>query len=261
MKNRILTHLPGDFPWQVHWFEQVTSTNDVAKEMAKNGAPHGTAVLAGFQSAGRGRMGHSFSSPAGTGIYLSVILRPECPAQKLMHLTCGVGTLMCDAMQSVTGIRPKLKWINDLILDQKKLGGILTELSLGKDGLVDFAVIGIGINCNQQKTDFPQPLQETAVSLKMHTGKEIDQAALAAGMLMALYHADLPEDAAKLMAAYRKDCMTIGRSVTVLQAPDPYCAVAIDVEDTGALLVKTQDGSVRKIQSGEVSIRGTDGYV
>lgn len=261
MKQHILTHLPGDFPWQVHWFDEVSSTNDIAKEMAKKGAPHGTAVLAGSQTGGRGRMGRSFSSPADMGVYLSVVLRPQCPAEKLMHLTCAVGTLMCDAVERAAGIRPGLKWINDLILGDKKLGGILTELSLSKEGTVDFAVVGIGINCCQQQKDFPPELQESAVSLKMHTGQETDRAVLAAAMLKALFDADLPNNAAAQMTAYRKDCVTLGSPVTVLQDPIPYPALALDVAEDGALLVQAEDGSVRRIQSGEVSIRGRNGYL
>lgn len=261
MKNNILAHLPGDFPWQVHWFTEVTSTNDVAKQMAKAGAPHGTTVVAGHQTGGRGRMGRSFSSPAGMGVYLSVILRPQCPAEQLMHLTCGVGTLMCDAVQDVCGVRPKLKWINDLILDDKKLGGILTELSLGKEGIVQYAVVGIGINCNQLQSDFPAELQKTAISLDMHTGKKTDPAFLTASMLKKLFDTDLPGNAAALMAAYRKDCVTIGRPITVLQEAAAYPATALDVSDDGALVVQAQDGTIRKLQSGEVSIRGMDGYL
>lgn len=261
MKEHIIAHLPGDLPWQVHWFEEVPSTNDLAKEMAKAGAPHGTVILADRQTAGRGRMGRHFSSPAGKGIYLSVLLRPACRAEKLMHLTCAVGTVMCDAIESATGIRPKLKWINDLILDGKKLGGILTELSLGKDGLVDYAVIGIGINCRQDVLDFPQELRKSAVSLKMHTNKAPDRAVLIAAMIEKLFRAELICDAAGLMAAYRKDCITLGSPIMVLQAPASYPAVALDVADDGALLVRTEDGTVRKIQCGEVSIRGSTGYL
>ena len=261
MKKRILAHLPGDFPWQVHWFKEVTSTNDLAKDMARKGAPHGTAVFADAQTGGRGRMGRSFASPAGMGIYLSVILRPGCTAEKLMHLTCGAGTLMCDAVQTATNVRPRLKWINDLILEGKKLGGILTELSLGKDALVDFAVIGIGINCCQNRWDFPQELQDSAISLHMHTGQAPDRAYLAAAMLHALWKTDPVADRAQLMAAYRKDCITIGCPVTVLSPSSPYCAFATDVDEDGGLLVKTQDGKLQKLQSGEVSIRGADGYL
>ena len=261
MKNRILTHLPGDFPWQVHWFEEVTSTNDIAKEMAKQGAPHGTAILAGYQTGGRGRMGRSFSSPAGMGVYLSLILRPKCSADALMHLSCAVGTLMCDAVEAVAGLRPGLKWINDLILDGKKLGGILTELSMCKEGVVDYAVIGIGINCNQLSADFPPELRQTAVSLNMHTGKQIEIPQLAAAMLKALFDGDLPGDRKAQMAAYRQDCLTIGNPITVHAPTCTYCATALDVADDGALLIKTEDGTVKNLQSGEISIRGAAGYL
>ena len=156
MKEQILTYLPAECPWgdTLHWFHTITSTNDVAKEMAKNGAPQGTVVVAGQQSSGRGRMGRSFSSPAEKGVYLSVILRPNCPAQKLMTLTCAVGVAMCNAVEQVAGVRPKIKWINDLILENRKLGGILTELC-AEQGIVTYAVVGVGINCDQAAQDFP----------------------------------------------------------------------------------------------------------
>ena len=262
MIKNILSHLPGDFPRQVHWFEEVTSTNDIAKQMAKAGAPHGTAVLAGRQTGGRGRMGRHFSSPAGMGVYLSVILRPGRPAPELMHLTCAVGTLMCDAVETVSACRPKLKWINDLILQNKKLGGILTELSIdAASGLVDYAVVGIGINCNQQKADFPAELQETAISLKMHTGKPVDMAQLAAAMIYRLCQGAIPENRISLMSAYRKDCITLGKEITVLQEAASYPATALDINDDGALLVRLCDGSTKLLQSGEVSIRGQAGYI
>lgn len=261
MKHNIYAHLPGDFPWQVHWFREVTSTNDIAKDMAKNGSPHGTAVLADHQTGGRGRMGRSFSSHPGGGVYLSVILRPSCPAGELMHLTCAVGTLVCDAAEACTGCRPGLKWVNDLILDGKKLGGILTELSLTNEGFVDFAVVGIGINCNQQPSAFPPELRQSAVSLAMHTGNTVAPEALAAAVLQALYQHDPVAEKPRLMAAYRRDCLTLGRAVNVLGESGSYGATALDIDDSGALLVLLPDGSRQTLRSGEVSIRGTDGYL
>ena len=151
MLCEILRKLPEDFPWKdtIRHFPTVNSTNTLAKELAQAGAPHGTVLIADAQTGGRGRMGHSFHSPAGSGIYLSVILRPNCHASQLMHLTCATGVAMCSAVKATTGITPGIKWTNDLVCGTNKLGGILTELSLEPDGHVRYAVVGIGINCNQ----------------------------------------------------------------------------------------------------------------
>ena len=141
MKQEILSAL-GNHPWAetLQYHDCVESTNDLAKVLADGGAPHGTVIIAGKQTRGRGRMGRTFQSPADSGIYLSVILRPDCKADKLMHLTCATGVAMCNAVESATGYRPGIKWINDLVACNRKLGGILTELSLAPDGGVRYAV-------------------------------------------------------------------------------------------------------------------------
>ena len=139
-----------DHPWRQHiqWLESTESTNTLAKTLAAEGAPHGTVVIADRQTGGRGRMGRSFCSPAGKGIYMSVILRPQCSPRELMHLTCAAAVAACDAITSVTKLCPSIKWTNDLILNEKKLGGILTELSFSFGNENNFsAIIGIGINC------------------------------------------------------------------------------------------------------------------
>ena len=146
MKQKILSQITTECPWRdtLYWYDAIDSTNTQAKNMAKQGAPHGTVVIAGSQSAGRGRMGRSFTSPPDAGLYLSVVLRPNCPAEALMHLTCAAAVAGCDAVEAVCGIRPDIKWTNDLVFGSKKLGGILTELSINSaTGLVDFAIIGI----------------------------------------------------------------------------------------------------------------------
>ena len=262
MKNAISSHLPGDFPWQVHWFETIDSTNTQAKRMAQEGAPHGTVLIAGHQTVGRGRMGRSFVSPAGSGLYLSVILRPNCPAQSLMHLTCAAGVAACDAVQQSCGIRPGIKWINDLVIENRKLGGILAELSVdAKNGLVEYAIIGIGINCLQGTADFPPELQSIAISLKA-AGYRADITRLAACLICKLYEMSLqltnPE---AVMAVYRRDCITLGREVLVLRGKEKQHATALDVDAEGALVVRLQDGSIKSVNSGEVSVRGMYGYI
>ena len=264
MKNTILSHLPGDLPWQVQWFNTIDSTNDRAKVMAQNGAPHGTVLVAGHQTKGRGRMGRSFSSPEGKGIYLSVILRPKRPVRELMHLTCAAGVAMCDAVESTIGLRPGIKWINDLVVNGKKLGGILTELSIapGTD-LVQYAIIGIGINCTQTPDEFPEEIRDIATSLLTATGKAPDMGRLAAAMIQSLYEMDsgLQQQKTPLMDAYRKDCVTLGAEVVVLKNDKKRYGSALDIDPEGGLLVQFRDGSRETVNSGEVSVRGMCGYV
>lgn len=262
MKQNILSHLPGDFPWQVHWFTTIDSTNTQAKRLAAQSAPHGTVLIAGQQSCGRGRMGRSFSSPSGMGLYLSVILRPGCAAKDLMHLTCAAGIAACDAVQQCCGLRPGIKWINDLVLENRKLGGILTEMTIDpKTGLVDSAVIGIGINCLQNPEDFPAELHSIATSLKI-AGCQPDIAKLAATLIKKLYEMSLHlQDANAFMTAYRKDCITLGREVVILQGEQKEYGTAMSVDAEGALVVKLQNGQTKSVNSGEVSVRGMYGYI
>ena len=264
MKNMILSHLPGTFPWQVHWFDTIDSTNTRAKEMARSGAPHGTVLVAGHQTQGRGRMGRSFSSPKDLGIYLSVILRPNCAAEQLMHLTCAAAVAMCDATENTAGIRPKIKWINDLVVNSKKLGGILTELSLvpGSDR-VEYAIVGIGINCNQTPADFPEEIRSIATSLLQITGNTPDRSALAAAMIHALMDMDskLLYQQNTIMDSYRKNCITLGKEVVVLRGDKKRCGTALDVDCSGGLLVRFAGGKEETVSSGEVSVRGLYGYV
>ena len=264
MKNEILSRLPASYPWRgnIHYFETIDSTNTHAKHMAADGAPHGTVLIADSQTGGRGRMGRSFYSPADCGIYLSMILRPNCPAQKLMHLTCAVAVAIADGIQNAVGLRPGIKWTNDLVIGQKKLGGILTELSLDSTGNVDYAVVGIGINCNQTATQFPDEIQHIATSLSICSGKRIARAAVIANLLVALQHMcnDLQNTEA-ILSRYRRDCITIGQDISVICGDEISHGKALDVDENGALLVRFDDGQISAVTSGEVSIRGMYGYV
>lgn len=266
MIAQILAHLPETHPWRgrIHWFETIDSTNTHAKQLASGGAPHGTVLIADSQTAGRGRLGRSFQSPAGSGIYMSVVLRPRCLPEALMHLTCAVAVAICEAVETTLGFRPGIKWINDLVVDRKKLAGILTELSIDpKTGLVDHAVVGIGINCAQRTEDFPKEIRSMACSTAMVTGSKVDCSRLAAAMICALEGMSnrLFSEKATIMAAYRRDCVTLGSEVQVLRSDIRREGTALDIDPDGALLVAFADGSVEAVSSGEVSVRGMYGYV
>ena len=259
----ILNTLPENFPWKhsIQYFPTIDSTNTRAKLLAAQGAPHGTVLIAGHQSGGRGRMGRSFHSPEGMGIYLSVILRPDCPATDLMHLTCAAGVAMCDAVQAAAGFRPGIKWTNDLIWGKRKLGGILTELSLKPDGTADFAVVGIGINCCQQPEDFPEEIRDIAASLSMVSGQPVAPATLAAAMVMQLQNMAETLFDGTWIPRYTADCVTVGREISIVRGDTVRHGSAFGVDPEGALLVRFADGHEEAIASGEVSIRGMYGYV
>lgn len=265
MKDAILTALPAGHPWRdtVHWFETIPSTNDFAKQLARQGAPQGTVLIAGHQTVGRGRLGRSFHSPEGMGIYMSVILRPDCGPGELMHLTCAAAEAACDAVEQTAGIRPGIKWINDLVWQKRKLGGILTELVLTPKGTLDSAIIGIGINCCQEQSDFPADIRHIAGSLAMASGTAPDRAALAAAMIEALHRMDegLLTCRADMLEQYRRDCITIGQEVVLLRGDQRQYGIAVDIDSSGALVLRYPDGTTEAVNSGEVSVRGMYGYV
>lgn len=265
MKEQILSCLDPAYPWKDRfiYLPATDSTNDRLKVLAREGAPHGTAILAGYQTAGHGRRGRTFQSPDGMGIYLSILLRPECAPEDLMHLTCAAGLAMCDAMERSVGVCPGIKWTNDLVLGSRKLGGILTELGFSPQGKLSYAIVGIGINCRQSLDDFPEEIREIATSLSAATGKQVECAPVAAAMLNALWlmAENLLSGREGILARYREKCITIGREISILSPTSVRYGKALDVDDNGALLVAFRDGSIEAVNAGEVSIRGMYGYV
>ena len=209
-------------------------------------------------------MGRSFDSPAGMGIYLSVILRPQCSAESLMHLTCATGKAMCDAVQKAAGFRPGIKWTNDLVFGKRKLGGILVEMTMDpQTGIPKAVIIGVGINCHQKLSDFPPELQSFAGSLEMASGACVDASVLAAAMIDALAQMDrtfLSEKCA-IMEAYRTDCITLGQDIVLVRGEEKQYGKALDIDENGGLVVSFADGSTKTVTSGEVSVRGMYGYM
>lgn len=265
MKDRILSHLSPEYPWKdhFHWFPEIDSTNDCLRAMARQGAPHGTVLIADHQTGGHGRLGRSFHSPGGVGVYLSILLRPDCLPGELMHLTCAAAVAMCDAVEAAAGLRPGIKWTNDLVYGRRKLGGILTELGFNSRGNVGWAIVGIGINCCQNQVDFAPEIQSTAASLGMVTGQEIDRSAVAAAMMEALQAMDarLLTGKEETLRQYRKDCITVGQDISLVRGEEVRHGHAVDVDGEGALVVRFPDGHTEAVNSGEVSVRGMYGYV
>lgn len=266
MRSEILRFLPFDFQWKdtIVYFDSIGSTNTHAKQLAAQGAPHGTVLVAGSQTAGRGRLGRSFQSPPGMGMYLSVILRPNCPPASLMHLTCAAAVAACHAIEAVSGICPDIKWTNDLVCNKRKLGGILTELSVDtRSGLVDYAIIGIGINCCQSLGTFPPEIEKIATSLQTITGKHIPPAQVSAAVIEALAQMDrtLLAEKQQLMTFYRGHCITVGKQIQLLRGETVQHGLALDIDDNGGLLVAFANGKTETVTSGEVSVRGLYGYL
>lgn len=263
MLKEIIENLSSENPWRdrIQFFETITSTNDVLKQLANQGAPEGTVLVADCQTGGRGRLGRTFLSPSQVGIYLSVLLRPNCKPSELMHLTCASATATCTAIQEAAGFRPGIKWTNDIVYENRKLSGTLTELSIQPDGSTAYAIIGTGINCNQM--DFPPEIRDIAGSLKMATGRQINRALVAAKLIDALYDTNrrLLTGKSEIIASYRRDCVTLGRKISVIQKDRVRHGTALDVDEAGALLVRFDDGSVETVNSGEVSVRGMYNYV
>ena len=262
MKQTILEQISTECPWRdtLYWYPCLDSTNTKAKELAKGGAPAGTVVIAGQQTGGRGRLGRSFASDEG-GMYLSVILRPQCTPDMLMHLTCAAGLASCKAVERACGILPSIKWINDLVYGQKKLGGILTELGIDSNGMVDYAIVGIGINCCQQ--DFPKELQEIATSVSRIANAPCSPAQIAGALIEELCAMDkvLLTEKSAIMQAYRSRCITLGKEVSLLRGEEISHGKALDIGEDGGLVVEFSDGSVKTVSSGEVSVRGMYGYL
>lgn len=249
----------------LYCLDQVDSTNTYAKQLAMAGAPDGTVVVSDCQTAGRGRMDRRFESPAGKGIYLTALLRPDLPPERLVPVTALAGVAVCQAVEEVCGVRPLLKWPNDPILHGKKLSGILTELSLeAETGRMQYLVVGIGLNVGQEASDFPPELREVATSLRQELGTAVSRPALAAAEIQALdrlYAALRTGDLAPYLETYRRDCVNLGRTVRLQGSAGEETATAVGIDEDFGLVVEDGAGNRKTVRSGEVSVRGLYGYV
>jgi BirA family biotin operon repressor/biotin-[acetyl-CoA-carboxylase] ligase len=247
---------------KVLWLEETDSTNLVCRRMAARGAREGLAVLARAQTAGRGRRGRSFQSTGDLGLYLSVLLRPEQGMEEVSNMTAWVAVAVCDGVERACGVRPEIKWINDIILNGKKLGGILTEAGL-EQGKMDHLVVGIGVNVNHTPEDFLPELRSMATSLSIELPKAPDMADLAAHIIRALdeMYAAFPERKAEYLEKYRAGCITTGKAVQLITPASREEAESLSIDDQFRLVVRMETGEVRALSAGEVSVRGMYGYL
>lgn len=253
----------GEYPAPVHVLGAVDSTNNYCKLLAAQGAPDGTVAIADAQTAGRGRRGRSFLSPAGKGLYLSVLWRPECAPEALLPLTALTAVAVSRAIEKLGGKAPGIKWPNDLVLAERKICGILTELSVeAESGLVDYVVVGIGVNCRETAEDFPEELQAIAGSLDMGLDSVIPRWELAAEMVRQLdgLRRQVLFAPETWLDEYRSRCLTVGRRVQLLRDGGDATATALTVDGQFGLVVEHDNGLVETLRSGEVSVRGLYGY-
>lgn len=241
----------------IYFYEETDTTNNRARELALEGAPEGTLVVAEKQTAGRGRRGKVWESPLGTGIWMSLVLRPQImPAEaSVLTLLCGLAT--AEAIEAETGLSADIKWPNDILINGKKAVGILTEMDCEMSE-VHFVIPGIGINVNT--ASFPPEIAEIATSLYLECGKTVSRRRLVHKVLERLeehYETFLRTGSfAAMLEDYRKHCITLGKEVHVL-GREPFFAEALDITPEGELLVRRADnGKEEVVFSGEVSIRG-----
>lgn len=229
--------------------ETVDSTNRVARQWAREGAPHGAAVIARAQTGGRGRRGRDWVSPAGLGLWLSVVLRLAESAWRTLSFAAALA--VSDACEATCGIAPQIKWPNDLLLNGRKISGILIEM----EGSA--AVLGIGVNLRQRAEDFPEALRARAGSLLTQTGADIPPEAFLPPLLDAIEKRVCQED---ILDAYTARCVTLGSAVRVIEASGSFLGTAQSLDASGALIVLDTEGILRRVQAADVSVRGENGF-
>lgn len=241
---------------RVEFHESIGSTNDRAKELAAQGAPQGTLIVADCQTAGRGRQGRPFYSPAGTGVYFSLVLRPQFPLRDVTFITSYAAVCTAQAMEEIFGAEVQIKWVNDIFVAGHKCCGILTEAAvLPETGGVDYAVVGIGINVAEPQGGFPAEFEGMARALTPHGPDEGDARARLVARTAELLMADVESiPTCPHLAAYRKRSLLDGKHVTCYMGTEGFEADVIGINDDFTLEVELADGTHKALSSGEVHI-------
>lgn len=262
-REEIMSHMDTCWAGQkVFFYEETDSTNTRAKAGGEAGDLHGALFVAEKQNAGKGRRGRTWQSPAGSSIYMSILLRPSFEPSKAPMLTLIMAYSVAMALEEEEKISAKIKWPNDLVLNKKKICGILTEMSAEVD-YINYVVIGVGINANTES--FPEEISETATSLKLESGEKVRRAGLIAAVMKKFeeYYEQFcaAKDLSFLMEGYNQILVNRDRQVCVLEPGGEYLAEALGINEKGELLVRREDGSIGQVFAGEVSVRGIYGYV
>ncbi len=236
---------------------EVSSTNTMLREKADEETPEGYVIIANGQTEGRGRRGRSFYSPVDTGIYLSILLRPkEIATNELTNLTSMAAVAACETIEEVSGQTPGIKWVNDIYIDGRKVSGILTEASISmENGSVEYVVVGIGFNVYLPEDGFSGEIKDIAGAIfdrRKDDGKNL----LVAGVLNHFMNYYAEFDKKDYVKKYQERSLVVGKEITVLAPSGSRRALALEVDDTCALIVQYEDGSTERLNSGEISIRG-----
>jgi len=254
---------------KIVYINEVDSTNFYARKIASEGAQDGTVVIADAQTAGRGRLGRSWSSMAGKGIWMSLVLRPQISPQDIQIITLGASVAVVKAIYEATGIKTGIKWPNDIVHQGKKLCGILTEMNSEVE-MVNFLILGIGINVNHTASDFPEEIRHVATSLvlcsderdkkdvKLFTRSDIIKKLLYE--LEQIYNKIKKGAVKDIIDDWKQYSATLGKKVRVMYKNETYTGTALDIREDGRLVVQCDDGYTRDVYSGEVSVRGILGY-
>ncbi len=240
----------------VRVFGETTSTNDIVDKLARDGVAEGIVVFAESQSKGRGRLGRQWMSPAGRGLWFSILLRPPLRPAGATQLTVLSAVAVVRAIERETGLRPEIKWPNDIMFGDRKVAGILIELGAELDR-IKHVVLGIGIDVNLEPSEFPPELRGIATSLREQAGRPIDRASLATAVLRELDHlyarlkaGDFPEIGDEWM----RRCATLGRRVVIRVGDRVIEGLAEALDEEGSLLVRTQHGRLERIVGGDVAV-------
>ena len=259
LESTIHTKWAGE---NVVFFEETVSTNNEIRSLAEQGAPHGTLAVAEKQLGGKGRRGRVWTSPAGVGIWMSMLLRPQIDPLAASMLTLVMALAAKKGIEISTGLKSEIKWPNDLVLNKKKICGILTEMSTELME-IQYVIPGIGINVNQK--DFPDDIKATATSLYIESGKIQKRSEIIAAIMEAFegYYDTFikTQDMSGLIEEYNANLVNLGNEVCVLDPAGEFRGVSEGINKEGALLVRLADGTLKEIISGEVSVRGVYGYV
>ena len=238
-------------------FSSVTSTNTILKEMAEQGAKEGTVIIAEEQTAGRGRTGKQFYSPKGTGIYISILLRPDIPAEESLFLTTSAAVAIASAIEDVSDKRALIKWVNDIYLEDKKTCGILTEGAFNVEtGKLDYAIVGIGINVCIPDGGFPDNIKDIATAIFDKQTDSINKRSILIANLLDYfmeYYKDFKSKS--YVKEYIERSMIIGKTITVIEGSKTSVAKAIDIDKNCRLKVQFEDGTTKWLSSGEVSTK------
>lgn len=265
IKNGLDTGIIGRW---IYYFDSLDSTNNYAKKAAREGCEEGTVIVADSQTSGRGRMGRNWHSKGGDGIWMSIVLRPSIAPEDVQVITLAASVAVVNAVKRSAEIETGIKWPNDIILDGKKVCGILTEMSTEMDR-VNYLILGIGLNVNQKADDFPEELKEIATSLKINIDEKkmilpkLKRSDIIKNILFELekqYENVIKGNTEDIIKKWSEKSVTLGRQVKIIYRGIEYEGTAKDVTYDGKLVVHCSDGAVREVSSGEVSVRGLMGY-